>query len=42
MSQRQSRDLPCSVEPEKWAPTQPPARSALSNVVPFYNHLLDP
>lgn len=40
VSQRQSRDLPCAVEPQKWAPTQPPTRSALSNVVPFCHHLL--
>lgn len=33
VSQRQSRDLPCSVEPQKRAPPQPPARSALSDVV---------
>lgn len=33
--QRQSRDLPCSVEPEERAPSQPPARSALSNVALF-------
>lgn len=33
MSQRQSWDLPCSVEPQKWGHPQPPTRSALSHIV---------
>lgn len=31
LSQKQSRDLPCSMELEKWAPSHPATRSALSN-----------